>query len=91
MTRRVHVPERSCVGCGKRSPQLELVRFVSAAGALELDPERVRAGRGAYLHPAPGCWDAFSRRKPGLRSLRRSVNRTQRTALIAQLREALVR
>jgi predicted RNA-binding protein YlxR (DUF448 family) len=81
-----HIPLRTCTGCGQRAPQRDLVRFVSAAGGgLRLDPERRLPGRGAYLHPTPSCCAAFAQRKPPLRSLRRSVDRRLRAALIEQL------
>lgn len=45
-------PVRSCLGCGRRAPQNELLRvFVGEAGLLDADPDRRRGGRGAYL-----CW-----------------------------------
>ena len=45
-------PVRSCLGCGRRAPQNELLRvFVSDTGVVDADPDRRRFGRGAYL-----CW-----------------------------------
>ena len=29
-----HRPVRSCIGCGRKAPKDELVRFVAAAGAV---------------------------------------------------------
>jgi predicted RNA-binding protein YlxR (DUF448 family) len=87
MSRRSHVPIRSCSGCGERAPQRELVRFVAAGAGLCLDGARRRPGRGAYLHRRDSCYAAFVARKPPLRSLRRSVDRTLRAALVEQLRQ----
>jgi predicted RNA-binding protein YlxR (DUF448 family) len=79
---------RSCVGCGQRAPQRDLVRFVGTeSGGLRLDEERRQPGRGAYLHDRDSCASAFVARKPPLRSLRRSVDRPRREALIARLQE----
>ena len=81
-----HLPIRSCSGCGERAPQKSLVRFVAAQEGLRLDPERRLPGRGAYLHANDPCFAAFLTRKPPLRSLRRSVDRNLRSALVEQLR-----
>src|SRR5262249_60654822 len=58
-------PVRTCVGCGRRSPQAELVRFVARQGRLVLDPRRRLGGRGAWLHRLPGCWGEFVERRGG--------------------------
>ncbi len=87
MTRSVHIPIRTCMACGARAPQAELLRVVrDAANGLQLDPQRRAPGRGGYLHPLPDCWTRFSRRKGTLRSLRAAVDRAAREALVAALR-----
>lgn len=43
-------PERTCVACRSRAPQSDLLRLVSAGGALVADPDRRLPGRGCYLH-----------------------------------------
>ncbi len=53
-----HVPQRSCVGCGRIRPKRELLRLVhTAEGKVEIDRSGKKAGRGAYLCPDPQCWD----------------------------------
>jgi predicted RNA-binding protein YlxR (DUF448 family) len=74
-------PVRTCVGCGARAPQENLVRFVAAAGGLTLDARRRRPGRGAWLHREPGCWNAFVQRRGAVRSLRSTPSREAREAL----------
>ncbi|GIW39988.1 MAG: hypothetical protein KatS3mg076_0565 [Candidatus Binatia bacterium] len=76
------MPIRTCVGCGKKSPKSELLRFTAVEGRLVPSSG---CGRGAYLHRNPECWQAFLSRKPKLRSLRRTVDRGQRQALIEEL------
>jgi len=79
-------PIRTCVGCGERALQRELVRLVAAADGLTLDPPGRRApGRGAYLHAAPACWAAFARRRGPVRSLRRTPSVDERGRLVAAL------
>lgn len=86
MTRTPHIPARSCVGCGRRAAQTDLVRFVASdQGDLCLDRDRTRGGRGAYLHADRACGDAFLARKGSVRSLRRTVDRPRRAALVEQL------
>lgn len=86
MSRRGHVPMRTCMGCGGIDRQPALLRVVRAdAGALDIDSARRAGGRGGYLHPRPECWSGFARRKGMLRSLRASIDRAARAALVARL------
>ena len=49
---------RTCLACGQRLPQKELVRVVSPReGAVQVDSRGKQAGRGAYLCPRVDCWD----------------------------------
>lgn len=82
----LHVPIRTCMGCGAAAPQSGLLRVVrSSDGALQLDAPRRVGGRGGYLHRRRDCWDRFAKRKGPLRSLRTSVDRPARAALVATL------
>ena len=67
------IPVRTCVGCRKRAPVTELLRVVARSGALVPDPRRRLPGRGAALHPTPGCLHAAERRRAFARALRSSV------------------
>ncbi|MEI7759281.1 MAG: YlxR family protein [Thermoleophilia bacterium] len=48
-------PERTCVGCGRRAPQAELLRFGSVEGRLA--PGRTLPGRGAYTCRRLVCFE----------------------------------
>lgn len=86
MRRPLHVPIRTCMGCGAAAPQAGLLRVVRTAdGALQLDAARRAGGRGGYLHRSRDCWDRFATRKGPLRSLRATVDRPIRAALVAAL------
>ena len=78
-------PVRSCVGCGERGPQAELVRVTWRDGALRRDAGRRAEGRGAYLHGRPSCWETVVARRGPVRSLRAAVPRPAREALVRDL------
>jgi uncharacterized protein len=59
-----HVPQRTCVACRQGAAKRELVRVVrTAVGAVQIDPTGKVAGRGAYVHQDPACWDQALRRR----------------------------
>jgi uncharacterized protein len=67
-------PVRTCVGCGRKAPQEELVRYVSSpAGVLEPDPERRKPGRGAYTCRRAVCFERAAERRAFSRTLHRTV------------------
>ncbi|HCT78156.1 MAG TPA: DUF448 domain-containing protein [Micromonosporaceae bacterium] len=72
-------PTRTCVGCRQRVSIDELLRVVAIASvtdsgsaqfSLRPDPHRVLPGRGAHLHPVPGCLESALRRRAFGRALR---------------------
>lgn len=66
---------RRCIGCGRRAPQRELVRFVAAgeysAQQLVRDPAYRAHGRGAYVCPDTACFEKARARRAFHRALRR--------------------
>jgi uncharacterized protein len=66
-------PERTCVGCGRKAPQLELLRFVAVDGTLRPDPSGRLPGRGAYTHRRLACFERAAARRAFSRTLRRNV------------------
>jgi predicted RNA-binding protein YlxR (DUF448 family) len=53
-----HVPERSCVACGAKTPKAQLIRFVrTSQGPIIVNTTGKEAGRGAYLCRIPDCWE----------------------------------
>ncbi|MBI3246949.1 MAG: YlxR family protein [Deltaproteobacteria bacterium] len=77
-------PIRTCVGCGKRDSQSQLLRFsLSEDGALVAGSSR---GRGGYLHRRPACMHAFTKARSGfVRSLRAVVPREIRIRYLAHI------
>ena len=64
-------PVRRCVGCGRRAPQGELVRFAVREG--QLVPDRKAPGRGVYTCRRLVCFERALAHRAFARSLRRSV------------------
>ena len=64
-------PERTCIGCGRRRAQRELVRVsVGADGTLRIG---AGAGRGAYLCPDAACVERAVQSRALPRRLRADV------------------
>jgi len=64
-------PTRSCVGCGRKAPQRELLRFVARDGRLVAGLGE--AGRGAYTCPRLSCFERAVSRRAFNRTLKRNV------------------
>jgi predicted RNA-binding protein YlxR (DUF448 family) len=62
---------RTCVGCGRRAPQRELLRFVARQGTLA--EGRREPGRGAYTCRRLSCFERAAERRAFNRTLRTSV------------------
>jgi predicted RNA-binding protein YlxR (DUF448 family) len=60
------------VGCGRRAPQRELLRFAARDG--ELVPGRREAGRGAYTCRDLACFERARAQRGFARTLRRTVH-----------------
>ena len=64
-------PTRSCIGCGRKAPQDELLRFVAKDGILVAGAHE--PGRGAYTCPRLSCFERAATRRAFNRTLRRNV------------------
>jgi uncharacterized protein len=64
-------PVRSCVGCGRKAPQHELLRFVARDGRLVAGSGQ--SGRGAYTCRRLSCFERALARRAFNRTLRRNV------------------
>lgn len=81
-----HIPRRSCVGCRAVREQRDLLRVVrDESGALQLDPQRRLAGRGAYLCPRRECARRSLKQKSLERALRGPVTPAGGAALEAAM------
>jgi predicted RNA-binding protein YlxR (DUF448 family) len=59
------------VGCGRRAPKDEFLRFVAKDGALVHGTEE--PGRGAYTCPRLACFERAASKKAFNRALKRTV------------------
>jgi uncharacterized protein len=66
------LPVRTCVGCGRRAPQSELLRFAAREG--QLVPGRQEPGRGAYTCRRLACFERAVARRAFNRVLRQTVS-----------------
>ena len=64
-------PERSCVGCGRKAPQAELLRFGAVNGRLTVG--RTVPGRGVYTCRRLVCFERAVASRGFNRVLRRTV------------------
>ncbi|MCS0500747.1 YlxR family protein [Protaetiibacter mangrovi] len=61
---------RTCLGCRQRAPRTSLVRVVARDGRVAVDTAAELPGRGAWVHPDPGCVASAIRRRAFGRALR---------------------
>ena len=64
-------PTRTCAGCGRKAPKLELIRFAAADGALVRSDRG--PGRGVYTCIRLSCFERAASRRAFARALRSGV------------------
>lgn len=77
-------PVRTCIGCGAKAPQRELVRLKVMGDRVTVDREN-GGGRGAWLHAAPPCLERAAKRRAFARALRAEGVQTDAAALRVEL------
>jgi predicted RNA-binding protein YlxR (DUF448 family) len=83
-----HIPERTCIACGKIQPKRNMVRLVRVTdNNIEVDTVGKKAGRGAYLCRTSDCWDIGLKGNRVERALKTSLVKTGRDKLIQDLKE----
>jgi predicted RNA-binding protein YlxR (DUF448 family) len=71
-------PIRSCIGCGRKAPQGQLLRFAAVDG--QLVPGAGMPGRGAYTCQRLACFERAVSRRAFNRTLRKTVRIDQELA-----------
>ena len=80
-------PVRTCVGCGKRAAQRELLRLQAALDGrmVTVPPGNTGGGRSAYVHSRRSCIDRLAKSRLLTRSLRIAVERDAREEIARSL------
>lgn len=71
-------PIRTCIGCGRKAPQRELLRFAARDGTLV--PGAALPGRGAYTCRRLACFEQARARRAFNRTLRATLRIDPRLA-----------
>lgn len=59
-----HIPERTCLACGRKAAKPELLRLSrNQAGEIAIDPQQRLPGRGAYVCRTVACGELLKKRK----------------------------
>jgi uncharacterized protein len=67
MSKRGHVPIRTCLGCRKKKRKEELIWFVqNNEGAVSVNEKKLHRGRGFYLCPELGCLTMAKKKNKGI-------------------------
>jgi predicted RNA-binding protein YlxR (DUF448 family) len=78
-------PQRTCLGCGERDEQKQLIRIiVTEDGQLRVGGQ---LQRGGYLHRRKDCWGMFINRKSHYRAFRVEVSRSAKEKLIQEIKD----
>ena len=64
-------PVRTCAGCGRKAPQVELLRFVAHEG--ELITSARGPGRGVYTCRRLACFERATARRAFNRTLKSTI------------------
>ena len=75
-----HIPLRMCVACRTMRPQEELIRVVCNNGIAEIDSEKKKFGRGAYICRSAQCIARAAKKNVLARHLKCSVPKEIYTA-----------
>ncbi len=85
-----HIPQRTCIACGKTQSKREMVRLVRVAdNNIEVDTAGKKAGRGAYLCRIADCWETGLRGNHIERALKISLAQDQPREADARFEGAL--
>lgn len=79
-------PERTCVGCREAGEKAAFLRVArGTGGGVSFDASGDAPGRGAYVHPVPGCIEAATRKGVLASALRTGIGSDE----LGRLRNAM--
>jgi len=83
MTQPERNPQRTCVACGAKKDQSQLIRIVQGAdNTLLIGGSRRTPGRGAYICPSRQCWERALKGTRLEHALRAKLTNENRAALL---------
>jgi len=83
MTQPERNPQRTCVACGAKKDQSQLIRIVMGAdNTLVIGGSRRTPGRGAYICPSRQCWERTLKGTRLEHALRAKLTNENRAALL---------
>lgn len=85
MAKRDYVPLRTCLGCGRRDAQPDLIRLTARGDGHLGVADSKGSGRGGYLHRTASCWHEFVRKKSHYRAFHMELSKGAKEELIQAL------
>ena len=86
-----HIPERTCVSCGKKNSKRQMIRLVrDSDGNVSIDQTGRNHGRGCYVCKSKRCWEKDTLTDNLSKGLRASVSQSTREALTRTVNQNLL-
>jgi len=83
-----HLPERTCLACGRKAAKAELLRIARRAdGDVAVDLLQRLPGRGAYVCRTPACSELLKKKKGLHHGFRQPIPTEAYDAVIQFLRD----
>lgn len=73
MSKRGHIPIRTCIGCEEKKPKREMIRIVRQSDNIFVDLTGKASGRGAYICVSLSCLEKALKKKALSYALRCSI------------------
>ena len=78
-----HVPQRTCLACGRKTAKAELLRLCrNRDGQVLIDLRQCLPGRGAYVCPSAACTRLLLKKKSLQHGLRAPVSQEDYTKIL---------
>ncbi|MGB9857983.1 MAG: RNase P modulator RnpM [Dictyoglomaceae bacterium] len=74
MSKKGHIPIRTCIGCEEKKPKREMIRIVRQNENIFIDSTGKASGRGAYICVNLDCLEKAIKKKALAYALRCSIN-----------------